>query len=97
MAITLNTRITIPEDVFFQDLNGESVILEVKSGKYFGLDEVGTRMWNLLSEHKALQPVFDALLEEYNVEPARLEGDLIGLVQKFAEKQLVQVEELLDD
>jgi hypothetical protein len=92
MAITLNTHITIPEDVFFQDLNGESVILEVASGKYFGLDEIGTRIWNLLAEHKALQPAYEILLAEYEVDPARLESDLIAMVQKLVEKELMHLD-----
>lgn len=96
MTITLNTRIAIPEDVFFQDLKGESVILEVKSGKYFGLDEVGTRMWNLLAEHKALQPAYETLLSEYDVDPALLERDLIALVQKCVDKELLQIEASTD-
>lgn len=91
MNITLSTRITIPEDVFFQDLQGESVILEVKSGKYFGLDETGTRIWHLLSEHKNLQAAYDAMLAEYDVDPAQLQSDLTALVQKLVEKNLLQI------
>jgi len=93
MSITLDTHVSIPEDVYFQDLNGESVILEVKSGKYFGLDEVGTRMWNLLAEHRDLQTVYDVLIAEYEVDPERLKNDLLNLVQKFIDKDLMHIED----
>lgn len=89
MTITLDTHVTIPDDVFHQDLGGEAVLLEVKSGKYFGLDAVGSRMWNLLVEHKTLQPVYEVLAEEYNVDPERLKNDLLNLVQKLVEKNLL--------
>jgi hypothetical protein len=93
MAISLDTRIVIPGDVFFQEVAGEAVILEVKSGKYFGLDEIGTRMWQLLSENGHLLPTYQILLNEYDVDPARLERDLIQLVHSFVEKNLMEIDD----
>ena len=68
------------------------VLLDLDTGIYFGLDPVGTRMWNLLAEHRATEKVVEAMLGEYEVEEARLRGDLEDLVRKLAEKGLVKVE-----
>lgn len=92
-TVTLDTKITISEDVYFQNVSSEAVILDTKSGLYFGLDPVGTRMWELLKEHAALQPAYRALLDEYDVTPEKLETDLLSLVNKFIEKGLMQVRE----
>ena len=90
---TMRSRITVPEDVLFRDLEGEAVVLNLTSGKYYGLDEVGTRMWALLSEHGAVQPAYDALLAEYAVAEGQLRGDLLALVEKLEGHGLLRVAE----
>ena len=47
--VTLASRVIVPDDVLFQELNGEAVILDLASERYFGLDGVGTRFWELIS------------------------------------------------
>ena len=81
-------KITISNEALSQEVNGETVILDLQSESYFGLDEVGTRIWQLLQEEKDLQKVFDALLQEYDVEAEQLEQDLIELVDKLIEAGL---------
>jgi hypothetical protein len=89
MNITLDTEINIAPDVYFQNIGGEAVLLDLKSGKYFGLDEIGSHMWQLLNEYKNLRKVYTTLTDEYEVEPARLETDLLNLVTVFIEKELM--------
>ena len=88
----LASRIAIPDDVLIRDLEGEAVILSTESGRYYGLDEVGTRMWNLLSQHGQIEPVYQALLAEYDVAEDRLQQDLLDLVDKLAAEGLLQVD-----
>jgi hypothetical protein len=90
---TLESRINIPEDVLFRDLGGEAVVLSLKSGKYYGLDEVGTRMWSLLAAHGRVEPVYRALLDEYDVAGDRLQQDLLHLIDELAAQQLLQIHE----
>ena len=82
-------KIRIPENVMVRILSDEAVILNLASGVYFGLDSVGTRMWQLLSEHGSVNEVVQKLLEEYEVEEAQLRSDLESLVQQLTEKGLV--------
>jgi len=81
-------KITISNEALSQEVNGETVILDLQSESYFGLDEVGTRIWQLLQEENDLQKVFDALLQEYDVGAEQLEQDLIELVDKLIEAGL---------
>jgi len=85
-------KITIPEDVMFRILGDEAVILNVASGVYFGLDNVGTRMWQLISEHGTRDKVIEVMLEEYDVEEAQLRTDLEKLIQQLSEKGLVKTD-----
>jgi hypothetical protein len=81
----------IREDVVFRELEGEAVILNLETGTYYGLDAVGTRMWKLVQEQGRVDAVLEALLQEYEVEPARCEQDLLGLLHKLNAKGLIEI------
>lgn len=91
MAITLDHSVTIGDGVVFREIGDESVILNLDTGIYFGLDAVGTAIWRLLQERGALRAVYEALLQQYDVAPEVLEGDLLRLMEELQAKALVHV------
>lgn len=91
-GIAFISRVRIPEDVIFRDLQGEAVILNLKTGVYFGLDAVGTRIWHLILEHHALQPVFDGLIKEYDVTEDGCKHDLLSFVAVLRKHALVEID-----
>lgn len=78
-------------DVLVRDLQGEAVLLDLKSQRYFGLDEVGTVIWNLLCELRELETVKIRLLEEFDVESSRLENDLQRFLHQLESAELITV------
>lgn len=90
--VTLQSNVSVPEDVLFHDLGGEAVILNLETGKYYGLDEVGTRMWSLLTQHGRAEPAYRALLDEYEVTEDLLRQDLLGFIDELAGHRLLQVD-----
>ena len=92
MNLTLSQQVKPSDDVLFQEVGGEAVLLNLASESYFGLDPVGTRIWLLLGEDARLQHAYDIMRDEYEVDPASLEADLLTLVGKLAEAGLVTVE-----
>ena len=86
-------RVLVPPDVLVRELDGESVILDLKTERYFGLDDVGTRMLTVLAASESIQAGYERLLEEYEVEPGPLRADITGLVDRLLEQGLVQVVE----
>ena len=74
------------------DLGGEAVILNLKSGEYFGLDPVGARVWSLIQELRSVKAVRDTILEEYDVEPEVCQRDLLALLRDMADQSLIEVE-----
>ncbi len=82
----------ISDDVVYRELSGESVLLNLNSGVYFGLDEVGTRMWYLLAEHGSTDKVITAMLDEYEVEEGQIRSDLDKLIEQLSEKGLVKTD-----
>jgi len=79
-------------DVLAQELQGESVLLNVRNGRYYGLDEVGTRMWTVMTSSKSLREACDKLLAEYDIDPDRLENDVTKLAEDLVEHGLVEIQ-----
>ena len=86
--MNLDQKVTFAETVFAQEVDGEMVLLDMESENYFGLDEVGTAIWHAIKEYGNLQEVFNALLEQYDVEAEVLEKDLEDFVTKLLESGL---------
>lgn len=76
----------------FRILDNEAVILNLASGIYFGLDTIGTRIWQLITEHGSPDRIIPMLLEEYDVEEAQLRGDLDRLLQQLVDKELIKTD-----
>ena len=89
----LNQKISFPDTVFAQEVDGEMVLLDMDSENYFGLDEVGTSMWQAIQSKENLKEVLEVLLEQYEVEEEVLKKDLVTFVDKLQESGLVKVEE----
>lgn len=88
-AISLDARVKIPEGVLFKDLSGETVLLNLNTGVYFGLDPIGTRIWQLLQGHRQLQDILPLLLQEFEVDGARCQADLLELVSTLCSHGLL--------
>ena len=91
MPLSLDDVLTIAPDVMFRHLNDEAVLLDLKSGTYFGLNDVGARTWQLVLEHGRLSRVLEALLDEYAGAREVVERDLLELAQQLAARKLVAV------
>ena len=91
--MNFNNKITFADTVFAQEVDGEMVLLDMNSENYFGLDEVGTAIWQAMQEKESLKEVFEVLLEQYEVEEDVLKKDLIDFVEKLKESGLLKVEE----
>ena len=74
-----------------RQVGNESVILDLSSGTYYGLDPVGARMWQLMTEGQSLAQVCESMLAEYEVTREDIERDVLTLVQTLVDKQLVVV------
>ena len=89
---TLQQRAVPSRDVLFQQVGNETVLLNLSNESYFGLDPVGTRFWQLLADSPEIQPAFETMLGEFEVDAEQLSSDLLELVERMAKAGLVHVE-----
>jgi len=86
--LELTQKVSPAQEVLMQSLAGEAVLLNLQSEEYFGLDEIGTRMLEVLQESDSIQSAYYQLLEEYDVEPELLKTDLLDFVQQLVDRGL---------
>lgn len=92
MTELFSQRVVVAENILMRELDGESVILDLSSENYFGLDEIGTRMWQILVSSGSIQDAYEILLQEYEVDPEQLQLDVQELVSQLIESGLMQFE-----
>ena len=89
--ISFSARAQAPDGVLFRDLNGESIILNLESETYFGLDEVGTRMWQVLTTQPTIEAALNDLCAEFDVDREQLRRDLEELLDQLVAQRLIEV------
>ncbi len=89
-ARSLNDRALVPDAVITRELDGETILLNLETGIYFGLDSVGTDVWRAIGTVGTLGEALDLVQAEYDVEPAVLQGDFLRLVDELLAKGLLQ-------
>ena len=89
--MNLTDKISVLPQVVARAVGKETVLLDLASGTYFGLDPVGSRIWQLMEENKTLAEICDVMIEEYEVSREELERDVLALLRQLADKQLVTV------
>ena len=91
MMLRDDQRITIREEVLSRQLDGEAVLLDLQSGTYFGLNEIGALVWDLVSAGKTVGEIRVGLLEAYEVEPEVVDADLERLIDDLQRRGLVDL------
>ena len=89
--LTFKDRTTAPKHILVRLLDQESVLLNLETERYFGLDETGTRMWQLLTTSPDIDAAYRELLAEYDVQPELLRENLTELVGHLVAHGLLQI------
>ena len=93
MEFEWTSSATASPDVLMQEFDGESVLLDLRSGQYLGLDELGTRIWQLLQTGSSFSRIAELLLEEYEVDQNQLRHDIDVFIGQLLQAGLIQVSE----
>jgi Coenzyme PQQ synthesis protein D (PqqD) len=91
-SISQQTVVVASSEQVSSDLAGESVILNLKTGTYYGLNTVGSSIWLLIQEPKAVQDICEAILQEYDIDSQTCEQDVKALLTDLLNAQLVEIE-----
>ena len=79
------------KEIFASEIDDEVVMMNVDTGKYYGMDTVGSRIWELIAEEIQVKEVINKLMEEYDVGEEQCEKDVLEFLNELYENKLVQV------
>ena len=91
LAICSDSVVVASTDQVSADLSGEAAILHLKSGIYYGLDAVGARIWQLMTEPRTIADIESAILAEYDVDVSQCASDVRSFIEGLAAEGLVDV------
>jgi hypothetical protein len=83
-------RVIASDAVVGAELDGESVLLDVETGTYFGLDPVATDIWRLLRDAQSVDEICARLLDGYEVDPGELRADVVAFLALLEAKGLIR-------
>jgi len=89
--MNLSDKVTISTQVMARVVGDETVILDLANGTYYGLDPVGARIWQMMSEGQMLVQICEVMLSEYDVTRENIERDVAALGQTLLDKNLVNI------
>ncbi len=89
--MTLDTKINIPETLFLQKVDDETILLDSNTNEYFSINEIGTFIWETLEEKKDLKSVKEEIISNYEVDEKQVENDILNFIQEVANKGLITI------
>jgi Coenzyme PQQ synthesis protein D (PqqD). len=89
--LSRSSKIVVSKDVVSCDLGGETAMLDMKEGVYYGLNEMGTIIWEYIQEPITIQEIVDKILVEYEVDEETCYRDLVELVEEMSKNGLVKI------
>jgi hypothetical protein len=92
MSLSFTDRVVMPRGVVARAVGRSTVLLNSQSGRYFTLDEIGTRTWTLLTSSASIQAAYDTLMSEFTAEPDQLADDLEALLGRLNSLGLIEIQ-----
>lgn len=90
-TLTPRTRVRRIEDVLDADMENETVMMDIEQGRYFGLNETGTRIWALLAKPVAVTDLCDQLTKQFDVPPEQCEQEVVEFLGGLLRRGLLQI------
>ena len=91
MSTSFDSNVSISPDVMVRQIGDETVLLDLNTERYLGLDDVSSRFWQEVTNGASIQTAYDTLLSEYEVDPETLRKDVDDFVQELLRLGLVKL------
>ena len=90
-SIQLDSVVSRDESLMFSDLDGETVMMSIESGKYYGLDDIGSRIWALVEQPLSVSDLCDTLMTEFEVDRDTCQQHVLGFLEELKDEGIVTV------
>ena len=91
MDLSLTMQVSVPKNVLVRTFENESLLLNLDTESYYGLDEIGMRIWQALTQTENIRAAYESLLAEYDVDPVTLQRDLEAFIESLVQRGMVEL------
>ncbi len=91
LILRMDTQVSRSKEQVSANLEGDSIILNVRTGKYYSLNSVGSRFWELIETPVTIESIHNTFLDEYNADSELIQKDVYLLIHKLVNAGLVEV------
>jgi hypothetical protein len=92
-----DARIRVPDHVVHRTFVAETVVLNLQTGKYHGLNTMAGRMLEVLEDGPTVREAAARIAAEYDVDAARVESDLIAFCEDLLARELIEIDDAAQD
>ncbi|MFT5083440.1 MAG: hypothetical protein ACI9Y1_001483 [Lentisphaeria bacterium] len=89
--LTLSSTVRRNENIVDAVIDGETVMMSIENGQYYGLDNIASRIWQLVEKPIKINDICQSLQEEYNVNQTLCQSDVIAFLDNLKESDVVLV------
>ena len=89
--LSLDSIIVRNNDIVFSDIDGDVIMMSIQKGKYYSMEEIGSRIWELIKDDMEVSTLCKVLCEEYNIEKEQCKIDVLKFLNDLAEENLIHV------
>jgi len=89
--IDIKSTIRRNNEILASDMDGEIVMMQIETGKYYNLGRIGGIIWNMLAEPIEVEEVIEKLVDQYSVSKEQCELDTLPFLQQMQQQGLIQI------
>ena len=90
-GINLNSVVAQGEDQVSTELDGETVLMSIEQGNYYGMDKILSRIWVLIEKPITVSTLCDRLVDEYDVKRETCETDVLNVLNELAKENILKI------
>ena len=90
--VSTHTIVSQVEEIVSSDIEGETVMMSIENGKYYGMDAIGGRIWKLIEHPIKVSDLIDTLLERFHVDRETCERDVLKFLNELNDEKIIKVE-----
>ena len=91
LMVTEHSTVVVKPGLTAADLGGEAVVLDPHTGRYYGLNELGARIFELSQKPRSVDRIMATLLQEYDVAEDQLRTDVIAFLREMETRELIEI------
>lgn len=91
VEININSIVIRHEGINSTDLQGEKVMMDLNQGKYFALNKVGSRIWDITNNKISVGDIINILMKEYDIDEKRCNEEVIGFIGRMNDAKIIRI------